>query len=133
MPVIFILWKDYKMTDLVNLAIRKNLLGVQREICLYVNQPHVLDVFIPAEDKLNILLLIEITSEERNHSRAGMRIRRKLSPLFAKTYDKIKSNYSIINQEDGKNFMRAESTATVAFLVERFTESSRKSSLSKKQ
>ena len=78
MPVIFILWKDYKMTDLVNLAIRK------------------------------ILLLIEITSEERNHSRAGMRIRRKLSPLFAKTYDKIKSNYSIINQEDGKNFMRAE-------------------------
>lgn len=108
MPVIFILWKDYKMTDLVNLAIRKNLLGVQREICLYVNQPHVLDVFIPAEDKLNILLLIEITSEERNHSRAGMRIRRKLSPLFAKTYDKIKSNYSIIHQEDGKNFMRAE-------------------------
>ena len=56
------------MTDLVNLAIRKNLLGVQREICLYVNQPHVLDVFIPAEDKLNILLLIGITSEECNHS-----------------------------------------------------------------
>lgn len=96
------------MTDLVNLAIRKSLLGVQREICLYVNQPHVLDVFIPAEDKLNILLLIEITSEERNHSRAGMRIRRKLSPLFEKKYDKIHHNYSIIHHEDGKNFMRAE-------------------------
>lgn len=72
MPDNFYIGKDYNMTDLVNLAIRKNLLGVQREICLYVNQPHVLDVFIPAEDKLNILLLIEITSEERNHSRAGM-------------------------------------------------------------
>lgn len=96
------------MTDLVNLAIRKNLLGEQRKICLYVNQPHVLDVFIPAEDKLNILLLIEITSEERNHSRAGMRIRRKLSPLFARKHDKIQANYSVIHQEDGKNFMRAE-------------------------
>ena len=96
------------MTDLVNLAIRKNLLGEQRKICLYVNQPHVLDVFIPAEDKLNILLLIEITSDECNHSRAGMRIRRKLSHLFAKKYDKIQPKYSIIHQEDGKNFIRAE-------------------------
>lgn len=96
------------MTDLVNLAIRKNFFGEEREFKLYVNQPHVLDVFIPAEDKLNILLLIEITSDECNHSRAGMRIRRKLSPLFAKKYDKIQRNYSIIHQEDGKNFMRAE-------------------------
>ncbi|MFQ6944087.1 MAG: hypothetical protein ACLRTR_06865 [Clostridia bacterium] len=96
------------MTDLVNLAIRKNFFGEEREFKLYVNQPHVLDVFIPAEDKLNILLLIEITSDECNHSRAGMRIRRKLSPLFAKKYDKVQSNYSIIHQEDGKNFMRAE-------------------------
>lgn len=82
----------------------------ERQVILSGSCPllQILDVFIPAEDKLNILLLIEITSEERNHSRAGMRIRRKLSPLFAKTYDKIKSNYSIINQEDGKNFMRAE-------------------------
>lgn len=77
------------MTDLVNLAIRKNFFGEEREFKLYVNQPHVLDVFIPAEDKLNILLLIEITSDECNHSRAGMRIRRKLSPLFAK---KIRQN-----------------------------------------
>ena len=58
------------MTDLVNLAIRKNFFGEEREFKLYVNQPHVLDVFIPAEDKLNILLLIEITSDECNHSRA---------------------------------------------------------------
>lgn len=121
------------MTDLVNLAIRKNLLGVQREICLYVNQPHVLDVFIPAEDKLNILLLIGITSDECNHSRAGMRIRRKLSPLFAKNTTKSSVITALFTKKTEKTSCVQNSTATVAFLVESFTESSRKSSLSKKQ
>ena len=96
------------MERLENKTIQKEFLGRNREIFLFVNKPCSVDAFIPVEDKLNILLQIEIGSDECKHSRAGLRIRRKLSPIFTKKHEHITSEYRIIHTHDDKIYLRTE-------------------------
>lgn len=96
------------MSKLKNLTMRKKILLVEREISIIVNKPNTADEFIPKTDNMNILVHIELTPDECNHSRAGLRIRRKLSPIFTQHSEKIVPNYSIVHLSDKKPYLRAE-------------------------
>ena len=65
-----------------NLSSEIKILGMRRKIALYVNKPTPADAFVPWNDKLNLKLRVQISADEKKHSRPSLRIRRKLSAIF---------------------------------------------------
>lgn len=64
-----------------NLSSEIKILGMRRKIALYVNKPTPADAFVPWNDKLNLKLRVQISADEKKHSRPSLRIRRKLSGM----------------------------------------------------
>lgn len=87
---------------------RKKRLGHLRRTLLLVNHPHPADAFIPSQDVVNMLLLIQITDKERNHSRPSLRIRRKLSTVFTTKYPHVTSEFCIVTTKSGIPYLRCQ-------------------------
>lgn len=87
---------------------QKKRLGHLRRTFLIVNYPHPADEFIPSQDVVNMLLMIQITDDERNHSRPSLRIRRKLSPVLATKYTHVASDFCIVTAQSGIPYLRCQ-------------------------
>lgn len=90
-----------------NLSSEKKILGVHRKIALYVNKPTPADAFVPWNDKLNLKLRVQISADEKEHSRPSLRIRRKLSTIFTTNYPFVSSEYCTCSTITGEHYLEA--------------------------
>lgn len=93
--------------ELENLSIRKRIVGMERTIDLFVNKANPADAFVPWNDKLNLKIRIQISSEEKERSRPSLRVRRKLSTMFTENYPFINSEYCTCSTIDGSHYLEA--------------------------
>lgn len=90
-----------------NLSSKTKKLGMCRKIALYVNKPTPADAFVPWNDKLNLKLRVQISADEKKHSRPSLLIRRKLSKIFTTDYPFVSTEYCTCSTITGEHYLEA--------------------------
>ena len=90
-----------------NLSSKTKKLGMCRKIALYVNKPTPADAFVTWNDKLNLKLRVQISADEKKHSRPSLRIRRKLSKIFTTDYPFVSTEYCTCSTITGEHYLEA--------------------------